>query len=448
MLQASLAPRLSALIARGCAATLLAGLLLATPAAQPQTTAALGRIVAQQNISKTGDQSEVPQIDYNVGRLAAIWGERSAADIALSTNTLAGGWPRPLPFGTGSMTAYQNADVAIDGNGTTHFAYTAGNRVYHRARLASGALTGAHSIGSTTFPNGLRMTLGRNGQLWVVWRDGDGNAIYYKYSRDGGVSWINGSDGGVVAAEAGNMFAPDIAVDRDGNPHVVWYLRSGGDAKGDIRFADWAGGRFARASLTRDGAGLYDADPNITVDGKNVQHVVWRKQTGSSWVIFYASRAPGQAWQGFTPLTTTRGDAKYAPAIGSDALGSVHVTYSNPLPGNARRIQLFSKLAGKAWEGPLVLSGGRWDSRSAVDGSASSREILAHIVHQHEAGADDGEIIYSRVLAKSCGASAADAGQAVAPAGERQAAQPAATRTHKFFLPVLSKAPAPPASGC
>ena len=436
-------------MARGLGAALLAGLVVFTPASQPQTTAALGRIVAQQNISNTGDQSELPQIDYNVGRLAAAWGERSASDIDLATTTLGATWPRALPFGTGSMTAYQNPDVVVDGAGTAHFAYTSGDRVYHRARLASGVLTGIHSIGSVTFPNALRMALGADGRLWVIWRDGDGNAIYYKYSRDAGISWTNGSDGGVVADESGNMFAPDIAVDRAGSPHVVWYLRSGGGAKGDIRYADWNGSRFGRTSLTSDGAGLYDADPSITVDGQGVQHVVWRKQTGSSWVIFYASRAPGGAWQGFTPLATTSGDAKYAPAIGTDAVGTVYVTYSNPISGNARRIELFSRLPGKSWEGPLALSKGRWDSRSAVVGSTGSAGIIAHAVHQHEVGADDGEIIYSQVLTQSCTAAALSdevAGQPAESIGGQ--AGPKATQTRKFYLPFASKAKPPAVPGC
>jgi hypothetical protein len=449
MLRSPFAPRLTGLMARGFAAALLAGLVVFTPAAQPQTIEALGRIVTQQNISNSSDQSELPQIDYNVGRLSAVWGERSAADIDMSTTGLGTTWPRALPFGTGSMTAYQNADVVIDSAGTTHFAYTSGNRVYHRARLASGKLTGQRSIASTTFPNALRMALGLDGRLWVIWRDGDGNAIYYKFSRDGGNSWSNGSDGGVVAAESGNMFAPDIAVDRASNPHVVWYLRSGGGAKGDIRFADWNGSRFGRASLTSDGAGLYDADPSITVDGLGVQHVVWRKQTGSNWVIFYASRAPGGAWKGFTPLTTTKGDAKYAPAIGTDAVGDVYITFSNPQSGNTRRIDLFSKQVGKGWEGPLPLSRGRWDSHSAVVGSTGSAGIMAHAVHQHEAGADDGEIIYSRVLIQSCTAAALSDEAAGQPA-ESIAGQagPKATQTHKFFLPFASKAKPPTVPGC
>jgi hypothetical protein len=225
---------------------------------------------------------------------------------------------------------------------------------------------------------------------------------------------------------------------------VVWYLRSGGGAKGDIRYADWNGASFDRSSLTTDGAGFYDADPSIVVDGQNVQHAVWRKQTGSNWTIFYAHRAPGTAWEGFTPLTITSGDAKYAPAIGTDPVGTVYITYSNPIPGNARRIELFSKLVNKGWEGPLLLSNGRWDSRSAVVGSTGSAGIQAHAVHQHERGADDGEIIYSQILAQSCTALGVQA-SAVAPTQDAAAAAPQAAG-RKLYLPVVAKSV--PIPGC
>jgi hypothetical protein len=442
-------------MARAFAGVLLVVLAFLAPQAQPQTTEALGQIQAQQNISNTSDQSENPHISYAVGRLAAAWGERNTENIDLNTTTLGSAFPRALSFKTGSMTAYQNPDVVVDNAGTSHFIFASGTRLYHRARLASGAITPPHPIASVNFPNALRLMLAPNGILWAIWRDADGTAIFYKFSRDAGLTWSNGGDGGIAAAEAGNMFAPDIAIDRNSNPHLVWYLRSGGAAKGDIRFADWNGSRFTKASLTADGVALYDADPATVVDGQNIQHVIWRKQIGSNWVIFYAHRAPGGPWQGYTPLATTKGDAKYAPAVGTDARGDIYVTYSDPVPGNTRRIVLYSKLAGKGWEGPLALSRGRWDSHSAVTGSISSLGVQAHAVHQHEVGADDGEIIYSRILAQSCSAQALAAYEASAQVGDPANAQAggdpaAATAGRKLYFPIVGKArPTPtPQPGC
>lgn len=437
-------------VARALFAALLAGLLFAVPAAQPQVSSALGRILTQQNISRTGDQSELPQIAYGGGQLAAAWGERSEQRVGLNGVAVEGSWPGAKFISSSALTAYQNPDVVVGSLGVTHMVYASGNTIYYRSRQPNGGYSAARRVASSNFPNGLRLALSSRGTLWAIWRDADGSAIYYKFSRDRGQTWLNGSDGGVVTAETGNMFAPDIAVGADDAPHVVWYMRSGGSYKGDIRIANWTGSRFASGRITSDGSGLYDADPSIVVDGQNVQHLVWRKQSGSNWVIFYARRAPGGSWQGYTPVATTRGDAKYAPAIGVDSQGTVSLTYSDALSGNARRIMLFSKLPGKSWEGPLALSGGRWDSHSDVVNARSATGIVANVVHQHEVGSDDGEIIYSRVLLKSCQAGArAETDLAQPDAAQPDTAAPAATGSHKLYFSLTYRSVVTPAQpGC
>jgi hypothetical protein len=419
-------------------AALMIGVLFAIPAAQPQSSEALGRILLQSNISNTDDQSEIPQIAYGGGLLAASWGERFDSDIAFNATGVDSTWRRGLYLGTGSDTRYQNADVAVDASGNAHLVYAAGDKIYHRARRPIGSLTSARVVASSSFPNAVSVAIAPKGTIWVVWRDGTGSAIYYKFSRDGGLTWINGSDGGVVKREAKNMFAPDIAVDRDNVPHVVWYIREG-TFKGEIRVADWVGTRFATSSLTTDGSTLFDADPSIAVDGANVQHLVWRKQTGSNWFIYYTRRPAHGVWENFTPLAITNGDAKYAPSVGVDLTGAVAVTYSKPMSSSSRQIVLFSKLAGKSWEGPVALSKGRWDSRSSVAGANSPTGITAHVVHQHERGTDDGEIIYSRVLLAACNeiqSASASEGISVESTGGR-----------KIFFPLMMK-PKPLPPGC
>jgi hypothetical protein len=441
-LQFLFAHRPARIAGRALFAVAMLGLLLSTPAAQPKTTDALGQILLQQDISNTSDQSEIPQITAGAGRLAAVWGERFSEDIGINTEGLNDAkWPRALTMSTGSMTAYQNPTVVVDTSGTTHILFSSGNGLSHRARLPAGNFTGTRHIASSNFPNAMSAALSPTGTIWVVWRDGDGTAIYYKFSRDGGDTWVNGSDGGVVAAEGGNMFAPTIAVDQDARPHIAWYMRSGGPNKGEIMVADWTGTHFETSRVTTDGAGLYDADPVIAVDSLNVQHLAWRKLSGENWVIFYARRAAGGGWQGYTPIATTRGDAKYSPAIGVDPSGAVSVSYSDALSGSSRHILFYSKLPNQGWEGPIALSRGRWDSRSDIVSTNTSAGIISHVVHQHESGTDDGEIIYSRILLKSCGAaSAAEAGADQAANGVSAQVFTAKTR---IFLPWLTKAPPP-----
>ena len=167
-----------------------------------------------------------------------------------------------------------------------------------RSRPPFGGWSDPVWIADSLMPNPIRMARAPDGTLWVVWRDDNGSGIFYRYSTDGGQSWRTGEDGGVVASERGNMFRPDVSVGQDNLAHVVWYVRGRGPRQGDVRYADWNGTRFSVGDITTDGSDLYDADPAITVDGQNIQHVVWRKLVAAGrWDIIYADRPPGAGWQ-------------------------------------------------------------------------------------------------------------------------------------------------------
>ena len=371
--------------------------LLLFPAVGVPVTQALGTILATQNISRTSDMSEAPQIALGGGRLAATWGERGSNTIGYSTTPVDSSWPGAGSKETGTKTQYQWPDVVVDSAGTMHMVYAVGDTVYHRSSPINGGLSSAHKVTGSSFPNPVRLAIGPDGTLWTVWRDADGTGIFYRRSTNGGQNWSTGSDGGTIASESGNMFSPDIAVGPDNIPHVVWYMRGGGVLKGEIRIADWNGSSFTKSSVTSDGGSggcCYDADPSIAIGSGNTIHVVWRKQVGTNWAITYANRPAGQGWQNFTPVAVTSGDAKYGPSISVDANTTLYITFSNPTGGSRpRKMELYSKAPGAAWDGPVTIGKGPWDSRSSIAGGNGE----AHVLYQHEVGADDGEIIYNRV---------------------------------------------------
>jgi hypothetical protein len=381
-------PRLRAL-----AIGIMTGALLLFPAVRAPVTQALGTILADQNISNTSDMSEAPQIALGGGRLGAVWGERSANTIGYSTTTPTASWPGAGSKDTGTKVQYQWPDVVVDSAGTLHIVYAVGDKIYHRSDPTTGGLSAAHNVASSSFPNPVRLALAPDGTLWAVWRDTNGSGIFYRRSTDGGLNWNNGSDGGTVASESGNMFSPDVAVGPDNIPHVIWYLRG----KGEIRVADWDGNSFVKSNVTTDGGDggcCYDADPSIVVGSGNTAHVVWRKQVGSNWAITYANRSAGGSWQNFTPVAVTSGDAKYGPSIGIDTNATIYIIFSSPTGGSRpRKVVLYSKAPGAAWDGPLTLGKGPWDSRSSVVGGNGE----AYALYQHEVGSDDGEIYYNRI---------------------------------------------------
>jgi hypothetical protein len=378
--------------ARLLALAALCAALLATPA----PTQALGPAVAGQNLSNTADQSELPRISYGGGWLVAIWGERGGKRLGFSIARPDGAWSPAEFLTTGSNTKVQPPDIVADTSGAAHIVYAVGDQVLYRHRPVGGGWSPAVPVGASTFANQTRITRAPNGTLWIVWRDLDGTAIYYRFSNDGGATWQAADERGLVADDENNMLAPAIAVDASNSPHVVWYIRGLGDRQGEIRYADWDGARFRPGTVTRDGSQRYDADPAILVSPDNIQHLVWRKQVGARWVIMHATRAPGGDWQDVERLTRTEGDAQFAPSIGTDERGDILIAYSDPTENHARRIMLLGRTPGGEWAS-FPISNGYFDSRSAVVGTVTGGNVYAHVLYQHEATVDDGEVLYSRV---------------------------------------------------
>ena len=423
--------KLHVLYSRGVACTILVTVICSALLALPTPASALGPTVAGQNLSNTPDQSELPKIAYGGGRLVAIWGERSRRRLGFSSAAPDGAWSPAEFLSTGTNTKVQPPDIVADGSGAAHIVYSVGDQVFYRHRPASGGWSAPVLIANSPFANQTRITRAPDGTLWIVWRDRDGTAIFYRFSTDGGQTWRANNAEGIVAKEDNNMIAPAIAVDGGNAPHVVWYIRASGSRQGEIRYADWDGSRFVTGSVTRDGAQPYDADPAILVSPDNVQHLVWRKQLGVRWAIMHAIRKPGHGWQDFERLTITSRDAQYAPSIGTDERGDIIIGYSEPMSDHARRIVLVAKAPGGKWAS-FAVSNGNFDSRSAVVGSVTGNNVFAHVLYQHEARVDEGEILYARVQI--------DYLPAPFPAPAPQPAPPAAPPAAPIEAPLLPAA--------
>jgi len=373
--------------------------LFLMPAARPPVTEALGKLLGNpQNLSNTDDQSEAPQITVGSDIVGVSWGERGDERIGTDRTTVGSSFgAASFIDASGAYIKTQWPDIAADSAGNLHLAYAIGDQVLYRVKPKGGSWSSSRPVASSSSPNPVRIAVGSNNLIWITWRDANGDSVYYRRSSNG-INWTNGSDGGVVYSESGNMFSPDIAVGPDNVPHVVWYIRTSGSHTGDIRIGDWNGSGFTTSSVTTDGssAGKYDADPSISVDQQNTLHVVWRKQLkadGTSWAITYARRVSGQGWTSFTPIAITNADAQYAPSIGTDEVSNVYVVYSNPIGSKNRQIVFYGKSSSGSWEGPVPLPNVRWDSRNSITGKAG----IAHIAYQTELVSDQAEVQYARI---------------------------------------------------
>ncbi|KAB8141128.1 hypothetical protein F8S13_20190 [Chloroflexia bacterium SDU3-3] len=388
---------------------LLLGTLVSIPIqSRAALTRAAGAIEVSQNLSNSSDMSEAPEIATGNGHLGVVWGERNDQKYQVSEATVGGNFGGKIDIGSADNPKVQFADVAVGSDGTTHMVYANSNTIYYKNKPLNGSWSSDKTVASDNYPNPVRMAVAPNGTIWVVWRDADGTAVSFRFSDNNGTGWSGGSVGGIVFKETGNMFWPDVTVDQSNVPHIVWYMRSGGDDKGEIKYADWNGSGFTVGKLTNDGSTLADQDPVITTDGTGVLHIAWRKSLGTDWAIMHARRAPGAGWTDITQIAQTAGNAGYAPAITADATGAIYVSYSTFYNGSNRRIVMVSKLPNEAsWTSQNITSGD-WDTRTALTSTASGTRF-AHLAFQQEhRSQDDGEIVYNRLNFGSAAGISAD----------------------------------------
>ncbi|NVM04730.1 MAG: hypothetical protein HWN67_20590 [Candidatus Helarchaeota archaeon] len=135
------------------------------------------------------------------------------------------------------------------------------------------------------------------GNVHVVWEDwtiGEwGTDIEIMYANYTAMGWSNAT---VISDDATGWntetsYDPDIAIDGDGNVHVVWYDDT--DSVGEwgtdleIMYANRTGAGWSNATVIsddatgwNDGSSLY---PDIAIDGNGNVHVVWGDATNGEW---------------------------------------------------------------------------------------------------------------------------------------------------------------------
>ncbi len=262
------------------------------------------------------------------------------------------------------------------------------------------------------------------GNIHMVWYDytigewgGDGEIMYSKYNAAG---WSNAtviSD--IYGWNDGNSINPSIAVDGDGNAHVVWEDDTNGEWGTDqeIMYSKHTAAGWSNATvISDDGTEWNDADsysPNIAIDGDGNIYVVWYDKTIGEWgtdqeIMFTKNTATG--WE--TTIISdiygwNDGNSQY-PDIVIDGDGNVHVVwydYTNGQWGTDAEIMYVNRI-GTSWSNATVISDdatGWNDAGSYFPSIAIDGDGYVHVVWRDgtngEWGADD-EIMYSKNLAR------------------------------------------------
>lgn len=220
------------------------------------------------------------------------------------------------------------------------------------------------------YSNNPAIAVDSSGHIHLVWQDyTPGNSeIYYKKSTDEGATW---SSNRRLTWTTADSWAPDLAVDSSGNPHVVWqenltenreifYLRStdGGDTWSASQRLTWNSGN--------------SSIPNVAVDPSGNPHVSWHDKTPGNEEIYYKKSTDGGAsWPAGQRLTWNAGVSGY-PQIALASSTYLTVVWSDSTPGNRETYCKRSTDGGATWLASQRLSwnsGDTWTLALVVDSS-------------------------------------------------------------------------------
>jgi hypothetical protein len=217
---------------------------------------------------------------------------------------------------------------------------------------------------------GLRGASDRQGRIHIVFEGGSAHDTVW-YARYDAAGWTGPE---TVAIDTNyRLLWPDVAVDRDGDPQVVFVRDRDTLGPGYTRRTDsgWTSPRYPRQYTTDEW------DPRIAVDTLGVPHVVWcdgqRRAIYSGWA--------GDSWSLPERLDSVEG---HYPSVCVDSWNQVHVLFGDATAGYRERVR-----RGAFWTESFVVDS--FDGWSEV---AAGRNIL-HLLRCRANGVPlVGEVLY------------------------------------------------------
>lgn len=270
-------------------------------------------------------------------------------------------WLPPTVVYTGAESAWQ-VTVAVDSSNLAHAVWRTENSIYH-AREDQWP-TVANEVATAEQVFSPAVALEADDTIHVVWaqRSQSAYTLTHAFSLDDGVTWAQQS----LWSKGGRPDAPDLALDRNGQLHVVWQQRSSKGLTFEHKILYKRGTRS-------DGDVNWDQEPTIlsgdmfnvrlpTIEAVGDQlYVAFAQkeasdQTGSEHTVYVASYQPGVGWA--LPVDVSGGQSvginapldSPQPAMLACA-GRLHVYFDGTIieNGKERIIGVWRRLGEQTW---------------------------------------------------------------------------------------------------
>ncbi len=264
-----------------------------------------------------------------------------------------------------------------------------------------------------------------DGNVHVVWYDDtngewgtDQEIMYANYTGSG---WSNATAiSDLYGWNNGDSYDPSVAVDGNGNVHVVWHDATNGEWGTDleIMYTNYTASGWSNATAISDLYGWNNGEsywPSVTVDGSGNVHVVWNDYTAGGWggggsdpEIFYTNYT-ASGWSNATAISDLYGwnnGESYRPSVAADGSGNVHVVWEDDTDGAwGTDIEIFyTKYTASGWSNPIAISdlygwnnGESYRPSVAADGSGNVYVVWQDLTSG--AWGTDDEIMYANYTA-------------------------------------------------
>jgi hypothetical protein len=265
------------------------------------------------NVSASIVDSRSPSLALSDGTVHVVWEERNRVYHRSWDGRT---WSSPASIAVGEQPA-----LATDALGRAHVVFVnefGGNYEIYHCRWNEGSWSLPRNVSNTSgVSSSPSLSIAADGTIHVVWADNTPgySVIYHGYWN--GTYWINEP---MPHALGG---APAISVGTDGSVHVVWQDRDAPDAPYEIYYSRRLDGSWSLPEDLSDTSAEQSIIPSVALDGDGQAHVVWQERVDTNYTIHYTRGTVGY-WS--IPEQVSEGEADaYLPSLSVREGSTVYV---------------------------------------------------------------------------------------------------------------------------